>query len=392
MGNTKTRPETEIYDQYWKMTAGLTDIYSKEFTDCLRIIVDYIDTNKKAIKKWNKKKGMVSSKSYFRGSDLYDNLVERIISYMKYTSKSADTSARKVINQYVKIGFIYPFLSGYNKLVLQFIQAITQQEKKVLFSKMFYEGASFSSATTVDNRSFGEVQFLLRTMEFNRYLTKEDIKALMGTDISSIERGYLEKDELIAKYDELLANGFVARKRIQFGHMTSYLNHFVDFKYLSKKKVFTFENDEEIQRILDDESIPATYKRDAVKHRIYKEELKLESEKIYGRQICYAEKLAYTVLIASHIKECARCLKEKRENQAYDVNNGLLLSRNIDSYFDKHDISFDENGKILLGKRVDAEIKKIYIGFSLDKQVLTPERKKYLQLHRKLFDEKQSVL
>lgn len=84
--------------------------------------------------------------------------------------------------------------------------------------------------------------------------------------------------------------------------------------------------------------------------------------------------------------------KEKRENQAYDVNNGLLLSRNIDSYFDKHDISFDENGKILLGKRVDDEIKKIYIGFSLDKQVLTPERKQYLQLHRKLFDEKQSML
>lgn len=48
------------------------------------------------------------------------------------------------------------------------------------------------------------------------------------------------------------------------------------------------------------------------------------------------------------------------------MNNGLLLNRNIDSYFDKHDISFDENGKILLGKRVDAEIKKgihgIFIG------------------------------
>lgn len=173
--------------------------------------------------------------------------------------------------------------------------------------------------------------------------------------------------------------------------MTSYLKHFVDFKYLSKKKVFTFENDDEIQRILDDESIPETYKRDAVKHRIYKEELKLESEKIYGRQICYVEKLAYTVLIASHIKECARCLKEKRENQAYDVDNGLLLSPNIDSYFDKHDISFDEEGKILFGKRVDVEIKKNYSGFALDEKVLTEKRKKYLVVHRAIFDEKQSI-
>ncbi|MBD5541076.1 MAG: HNH endonuclease [Lachnospiraceae bacterium] len=391
MTNTKIRPEIEIYDQYWKMTAGLTDIYGKEFTECLMIIVDYIDTNKSEIKRWNKKKRMKNSKAYFRGSKLYDNLVKKIISYMNYTSKSAGTSARKVINQYVKIGFIYPFLSGYSKWVPKFIDAITEQEKKVLFSKMFYDGASFSSATTVDNRSFGEVRFLLRTMEFNRYLTKEDIKALMGTDISLIKKGYLDREELKEKYKELDESGFITRKKIQFGHMTSYLNHFVDFKYLPKKKVFTFENDDEIQKILKDESIPDTYKRDAVKHRIYKEELKMESEKLYEKQICYAEKLAYNVLIASHIKECAKCLKEGSENQAYDVNNGLLLSPNIDSYFDKHDISFDDSGKILLGKRVDDEVKRHYSEFTLDEKILNEERKKYLRIHRKIYDEKQSV-
>lgn len=62
---------------------------------------------------------------------------------MNYTSKLPYTSARKVINQYVKIEFIYPFLSGYNKMVPQFIQARAKQEKKVLYSKMLYEGASF---------------------------------------------------------------------------------------------------------------------------------------------------------------------------------------------------------------------------------------------------------
>lgn len=392
MSNTKRRPEKEIYDQYWKMSVGLTDIYTKEFTDCLKIIVSYIDDNRKEISNWNKKKGMVNSKAYFQGSKLYDDLVEKIITYMNYSSKSADTSARKVINQYVKIGFVYPFLSGYHKLVPQFIQAITQQEKKVLFSKMFYEGASFSSATTVDHRSFGEVQFLLRTMEFNRYLTKEDIKALMGTDTSSIKRGYLEREELRKKYQELIDSGFAARKKIQFGHMVSYLNHFVDFKYIHDKKVFTFENDDEIRKILEDTTIPETYKRDAVKHRIYKEELKLESEKIYGKQICYAEKLAYTVLIASHIKECVKCLKENKEEQAYDINNGLLLSPNIDSYFDKHDISFDEEGKILLGERVDCEIKKNYSDYVLDEEVFNNERKKYMVIHRTIFEDKQQKI
>lgn len=117
---------------------------------------------------------MIIFSFYFGGSKLYSNLVDKIICYMNYTSKLPYTSARKVINQYVKIEFIYPFLS----------------------------------ATTVDNRSFGEVQFLLRTMKFNRYLTKEDIKALMGTDISLIEKGYLEKGKLKQKYEELLEKNY----------------------------------------------------------------------------------------------------------------------------------------------------------------------------------------
>ena len=391
MANTKIRPENEIYETYWKMTAGLTDIYSKEFIDCLQIIVDYIDINKKEIDKWNKKKNFEGGKSYYRGSGLYKNLADQIISYMGYKSKSADTSARKVINQYVKIGFVHPFLAGYNKMVKQYLIAITEQERKVLFSKMFYDGASFSSATTVDNRSFGEVQFLLRTMEINRFLSKEDVIALMGTDVTSVKKGFLTRKELKKKYEELTESGFVGRKKIQFGHMTSYLNKFVDFKYIRSKKIFTFENDEEIQRILEDEKIAETYKRDAVKHRIYKEELKLESEKLFGKQICYVERLAYTVLIASHIKECAQCLREKSEKQAYDVNNGLLLSPNLDSYFDKHDISFDEDGKILLGKRVDDEIKKNYENFRLDAKVLNEQRRKYLRIHRKKYRDKQTT-
>lgn len=391
MANTKTRPETEIYETYWKMTVGLTDIYAKEFTDCLKIIVDYIDAHKREINKWNKKKGMKSSKSYFKGSKLYKNLSDEIVNSMHYASKSPDTSARKVINQYVKTGFIYPFLSGYSKMARQFIEADMNQEKKVLFSKIFYEGASFSSATTVDNRAFGEVKFLLRTMEFNRYLSKEDIKAIMGTDISKIEKGYLDREELKAEYEKLVKTGFIDRKRVQFSHMISYLNHFVDFKYLNKKKVFTFERDEEIQKILEDESIPNTYKRDLSKHRIYKEELKMESEKIYGKQMCYAEKLPYKVLVASHIKGCAKCLKEHKEKEAYDVNNGLLLSPNIDSYFDKHDISFNDDGKILLGNRVSDEIKKNYADFSLDSKVLNEQRLRYLGIHRKSFMEKQKT-
>ena len=43
----------------------------------------------------------------------------------------------------------------------------------------------------------------------------------------------------------------------------------------------------------------------------------------------------YKSLIASHIKPCVDCLKEHNEEEAYDVDNGLLLSPTVDSYFDK---------------------------------------------------------
>lgn len=389
MEKTKKRPDIEIYDTYWKMTAGLTDIYTKEFSDCLRIIIEYIDEKKRKINAWNKKKGKKNKNGYFSGSDLYSNLTNKIIEYMNYTSKSADTSARKVINQYVKIGFVFPFLEGYYPLAKSFISARTNQEKKVLFSKMFYEGASFSSSVTVDNKGFGEVKFLLNSMEYNRYLSKKDIEALMGTDITAIDKGYMTHEELKVRHQELVESGFIARKKIQFGHMASMLNHFVDFKYLKSKKVFTFENDEEIQRILEDETVPATAKRDMVRHRIYKEELKMESEKLYGIQQCYVEKMPYQVLVASHIKACAQCLREHKENQAYDVNNGLLLSPNMDSYFDKHDITFDNEGKILFGKRVNQKVRDQYADFTLDKQVLNKNRLWYLDKHRKVFHKKQ---
>lgn len=77
-----------------------------------------------------------------------------------------------------------------------------------------------------------------------------------------------------------------------------------------------------------------------------------ESKSIYGDAVCYLDKKPYKSLIASHIKPCVDCLKEHKENEAYDVDNGLLLSPTVDSYFDKKDISFDDDGIILIGANV----------------------------------------
>ena len=93
-------------------------------------------------------------------------------------------------------------------------------------------------------------------------------------------------------------------------------------------------------------------------------------------------------LVASHIKPLAVCIKQQKITEAYDKDNGLLLSPNIDAYFDKFDISFDDNGNILLAKEVPEDIKEIIKNYKLDAKILNSERIKYLQYHRKIFDAK----
>lgn len=81
-----------------------------------------------------------------------------------------------------------------------------------------------------------------------------------------------------------------------------------------------------------------------------------ESIAVYGRLICYACHLPWKGLVASHIKPLAACIKQQKMQEAYDKNNGLLLSPNIDAYFDKFDITFDDDGSIILGKNIPQEI------------------------------------
>ena len=125
--------------------------------------------------------------------------------------------------------------------------------------------------------------------------------------------------------------------------------------------------------------------RDQQQQQIYKDKLKEESIKIYGKELCYASKKPYKGLIASHIKSYKICNLEGDTASEFDINNGLLLSSTIDDYFDKYLITFDECGKIILCETIPEEIKEEFSGFSLDKSVYNNERKEYMKIHRSIF-------
>lgn len=377
MANTKKRRDVEVYENYWKFTAAHLDITGTKFNNCLNIIVLFIDKNIRVLEE-NARNGN------FADSELYKKLQQQIVEISRFKGSDATLSARKVINQFVKIGFIYPLLVGYHPLVKSFIKETNKGKKEIIFSKIFYESSSLASDVTLDNRGLKHVNFLLKTLDKNGSLNKDDIMALMVTDISNYHVGYLTRAQLDMQYQYAVVSEFDERKYNQIAHLIGYLKRFVDLKYDKNEERFWFANDPQIA----DKDFDETFARDGIKHRIYKDELKEESKAIYGEPVCYLDKKPYKSLIASHIKPCVDCLKEHNEEEAYDVDNGLLLSPTVDSYFDKKDISFRDDGSILIGNNVAESIRIDFQKYHLDESILNEKRKIYLAYHRKLFEKK----
>jgi hypothetical protein len=84
------------------------------------------------------------------------------------------------------------------------------------------------------------------------------------------------------------------------------------------------------------------------------------------------------ILISSHIKGWSEC----NDSERLDPDNGILLSPNVDSLFDKHLISFNENGGMILSERIsnyELEVLGLNSGMKIE---VTEGMKPYLEFHR----------
>ena len=358
--------KNQQYDSYWKLTVEYTDIYDRRFNNTLKAIVKFID-DKDLIHKGYRK-------------EYYKELQKQI--YDMFPKRNF-ASVRKSINQFVKLGFIKPFFKGYHSLTKKFLNSTKKNEKRNIFSTVFYENSSFNSSITKDSTNIKETNFLLKTLAYhpNKKLTKEDIIALMVTPcISKITKGYLTIDELSEQYKFSKIINFEENKYNQIGYLFNFLNLMPNIM-ADKRKGIWFVNPEEV--VIDT-------KRDPILYGIYKNNLDNESIKLYGKKVCYVQKTPYKGLVHSHIKDSSVCLEEGNLDDAYDYNNGLLLSRQVDEYFDKYDITFDDNGNVLINtyEIIDSDILHWISTFKLDKKILNSDRLKYLKWHRKKFIEK----
>ena len=95
--------------------------------------------------------------------------------------------------------------------------------------------------------------------------------------------------------------------------------------------------------------------------------------------VCPITKLGVrSVLIASHIKRWS----ESSDDERLDPENGILLSPNIDSLFDRHLVSFDDEGHLVRSRKVTPD-DLMKMGIDPDVVIqISDGMKKYLDHHR----------
>jgi putative restriction endonuclease len=348
------------YENYWSLTNAYTDYHGAGFLSCLKTCVEFIDEFK--AEKYSPEK--------------YSKLQLKVQSV---TDIGNLLSVRKAINQLVKLGFINSFLVSYHADCPEYLKAKTNKKRASLLSKIVYSNSSFSRAIN-ESSSLRQLNFLIRTLVENGKLTKSEIIALMLVDIEKQEKGFLTAAELAVFEQEAQNIGFIDRKYNQINYLFNLLQKLDDIVFV--ENILYFQED--AKRIFGDEIKEEKKIRDPYLHRLYKNQLQIESIEYFADTKCMVEKLAYPVLIASHIKPFIKC----DDTEAYNVNNGILLSRNIDSLFDLGYITFDNLGNISTAEKLDKDLKKYLTNYKLDTQFLNPQRLTFLEYHRKEVFEK----
>lgn len=343
------------YEDYWKITLEYSDINGERFIGTLKIIVDFINKNKK--------------KHY--SPELFSRLQKQIYKVYK---KNDMASVRKSINQFVKLGFINFQLKSYHEDTINFLEAKTNRRRKSIFSKIVYTNSSFNRSVTT-NSDDRQINFLIKTLEEVGSLSHEEIIALMTTKINEIAKGYLNKIELDRAKKKTKKIKFFDRKYNQAGHLNTILKRLDDLIFVNGVLYFEDDAQDQFGKYLSE----IRHIRDAYLYRLYKNQLKEETSEKLGEEKCMVENLDYPSLVASHIKPFIKSSKK----EAYHPNNGLLLSRNMDILFDRGFISFDAHGKMLLSGELSQDLQEHLKGYALKEIFLNSQRIRFLKYHRK---------
>lgn len=349
--------ENQIYEEYWRYTAAWTDLNGGKFMDVLRCCINYFDAHD--IREY--------TPEHYAA---LQHEVQRI-------TQIGGTSVRKGINQMVKMGFLLPYLGGYVPEAKEYLNARTERRRESILSRTVYNHSNFQNSMTepsVDGE--GQIRFLIRTLEEVGYIDKRALISLMTVDIADYPQGFMTADQLNEVYQRVVDIDFIERKYNQLDHLMNLLGKLDDLRIHDGALYFKTDAD----RLFGNDTEARRNVRDPYLQRVYKSELEDESMTTYQSALpkCMLEGLAYPVLIASHIKPYV----DSNENEAFDVNNGLLLSKNTDSLFDLGYITFNNDGTIRVAEALPDDVADHITQYRLSDLFINEQRMDYMEFHR----------
>ncbi|TPR51136.1 hypothetical protein DY042_04100 [Apilactobacillus kunkeei] len=391
--HTKKTIEHQNYEQYWKFTLAYTNFLGKQtFKRALQIIVDHIDKYDLGNKKINELK---NGKNKFNNEVAHNDVLEQKLVYLMGSngkSKDDNATARKKINTFIKLGFVNPFYHGYAKEVKTFLKSDDKDEQTRIFSDIIYSKSSFNSSQTNDDRGRNQIQFLIKTIlnrpKDKRYLTYHELIGLMTLDIKGKDHAYEKEIEDNKKWADY--TGFADRKYNQIRYVIS---------TIGKLSMFTVVGTKEESKIMlkgqELDNIENTNtKRDPYRFGLMKKAVYEESEKLYGRKICWLTKKETEGLVVSHLYRSENALRNFDFDDAYDPNNALLLAPgNPDQYIDKYKMTISDDGGLILSDDVMDSFKEEVMneGYHIDKKVLNEQRMHFIKKHQKEFKKRHNI-
>lgn len=353
--NHKTARQDQQYESYWKLTLEYTDFCSDSFNKTLNLIVEYIDSYDGVI-----------------DSTIYKNLQEELNSI---TPKRDLASIRKAINQFLKLGFINNKMMSYHPKTKEFLKQEDSSRKKAIYSEILYDNASFNRSFS-NSTDVNEINFLVKTLEYCGSLSKDNLLAIMFINPEDYPKGFLSLDELEDKTKYIQLINAEDRKYNQRNYLFNLCKNSIIGVYVNRFNCLTLEADVQVSEVIRNST---TTGRDPYKHRLYKKNLELESVDKLHKVACCVENLDYPTLIASHIKPYRLCNEEER----FDPENGLLLSRNMDALFDTGWITFSDQGQVICSSDLSAEVIESLSSKFINSDIInSPKRLAYMEFHR----------
>ncbi|WP_145270220.1 hypothetical protein [Staphylococcus argensis] len=383
----------QSYEQYWKLTLGTSAFFDVQFIRTLKIIIDHIEKYRLMDKKVDElvKNPDAKRKNVKEEIVHYKELVDKI-KYVYPNDDNTGATTRKQINQYIKLGFIKPYLNGYCKNALEYIKPNKDKEElSRLFSDIVYQYSSFNSSVTNDDTECNQIKFIVKTLlnKKEKVLTIDQLIGIMQIDINNKE--YAKEKDILTNTNWATSIEFVKRKYNQAAYLRSVLRNLSLFKAIGSNADYKISLVEDAKEYLPESG---DTKRDSYRFGLMRKAVLKESEQIYGKRVCWLSKQESRGLVVSHIYASHKALSNWDIDEAYDPKNALLLKPgDIDDYFDKYKYTIDQRGNMVFSN----ELRNDFVNtckennYSIDNAILDDKRKGYLKIHNKEFDIKFNV-